>query len=69
MSVRARQRGSERKLVKRLKDIPKTFASREEEAEWWDSHDITADLLESGPEVRAELFDLLGVKDPKTNQK
>jgi hypothetical protein len=58
MSVRARQRGSERKLVKRLKDVPKTFASRQEEAEWWDSHDIAADLLEAfGLGQRAESED------------
>ncbi|MEX2541155.1 MAG: hypothetical protein WD314_05075 [Trueperaceae bacterium] len=68
MSNEVKQRGAERKLITRLEDVPETFASREEEAEWWDSHDIDDSLLESGPEVRAELFKQLGAEDPQEGQ-
>jgi hypothetical protein len=68
MNTKDQRRGTERKLVTRLEDIPETFSSREEEAEWWDSHDVAANLLESGPVVRTELFEQLGVSDPSENR-
>lgn len=62
MSRALRYRDVERALVTRLEDLPDfDRMSREEEAEWWETHDIAEDLMESGPEVDTEVFEALGI--------
>ncbi len=37
-------------LITRAEDIPESFESEEAEAEWWETHELSADLLLSLPE-------------------
>lgn len=48
-------RGKKRKVITRPEDIPRSFASRAEEADFWASHDFAPDVLDDRPEVEKEL--------------
>lgn len=39
--------------------------TREQEADWWDEHDVADELWEEGPEIDAEVNAALGVLDSK----
>lgn len=39
----------------------------EQEAEYWETHDFTEGVLEQGPEVAAEVYEALGITNPKTS--
>lgn len=70
MSRPKHYRDVERKLVTREEDLPDWGAmTREEEAEWWETHDLAENLLESGPEVEAEVYAALGIPDPAKKRK
>ena len=43
------------KRVKSLDEIPEKFKSIEEEAEWWDTHDL-GDVLDQFEEVKIEVM-------------
>ena len=49
----------EHKLITSPDQIPNGFTTREEEARWWMTHDFADGVLEEGPEVDQEFFDLL----------
>ena len=53
-------------LITRLEDIPDFDGmSREEEAEWWEKHDVAPDLTETGPDVYEEVYSVLGIEHLK----
>jgi hypothetical protein len=54
-------RDIERKLITALEQIPSSFASREAEAEFWETHDFAEGVLEEGPEVDKEFAQALGL--------
>ena len=55
----------ERELVSRVEDVPDfSQMSCEEEADWWETHDLADNLTEGGPEVDAEVYAALGIPDP-----
>jgi hypothetical protein len=62
-------RDVKRKLVTSLDQIPDHFDSYEEEAEWWETHDLSEDVIETGPKVRAEFYQHLGLPDPAKRKK
>lgn len=39
--------------------------TREQEADWWDEHDVDDELWEEGPEVDAEVDLALGIQNLK----
>lgn len=42
--------------------------TREEEAEFWETHDFAEGVLEDGPEIDAEVYEALGIEDPKNKK-
>lgn len=60
-----------------LRDIPRTLITSadelpdfdsltpEQEAEFWETHDFAEGVLEEGPEVDAEVYEALGISNPK----
>ncbi len=70
MSKTVPYRDVERVLITRLEDIPDFGSmSREEEAEWWERHDVATDLMETGPDVYEEVYLVLGLEHPKRPKK
>ncbi len=70
MSTAVKPRDIERKLITRAKDIPDFGSmSKEEEATWWETHELSEDLLESGPSVTADLYAELGIPNPAKTKK
>lgn len=65
-SVKTDRRDTPRPLITSADQLP-DFSSmtREQEADWWDEHDVADELWEEGPEVDAEVNAALGVPDPK----
>jgi hypothetical protein len=58
-------RDTERTLITRPEDLPDFSAmTAEQEADWWEKHDIAPELLVSSPSVRAEVYQALGRSDP-----
>jgi len=56
----------ERVLITREEDIPDFGTmSREEEADWWDTHDLADHLMVGGPEIEAEIVGILGMNKIK----
>ena len=70
MSTAVKPRDIERKLITKAKDIP-DFGSmpKEEEATWWETHELSENLLESGPFITAELYAELGIPNPTKAKK
>lgn len=64
--VKTDRRTTARALVTAAEQLP-DFSSmtREQEADWWDEHDVADELWEEGPEVDAEVTAMLGVPEPK----
>ncbi len=63
-------RDVERTLITREEDIPDWSAmTREEEADWWETHEIAPNLMDSGEDVRAETYAALGIPDPAKGRK
>jgi len=59
-----------RKLIEREEDIPDwSRMTREEEADWWDTHELADHLWESGPEVEAEIRKLARPRKQKTSKR
>ncbi len=56
-------RDKKRKLITRREEIPRRFASRAEEAAFWESHDFAPGVLDDRPEVKKELDKALGLED------
>ncbi|UCH24806.1 MAG: hypothetical protein JSV66_12750 [Trueperaceae bacterium] len=58
-------RDTERTLITQPEDLPDfSTMTAEQEADWWEKHDIAPDLLVSSPSVRAEVYQALGRSDP-----
>ncbi len=57
-------RDLKRKLITSPDQIPEEFPSYEAEAEFWETHELAEEVLEDGPEVRAEFYRKLGIEDP-----
>ena len=56
----------ERTLITSVDELPNfEQMTREEEAEFWESHDFAEGVLEDGPEVDAEVYEALGIENPK----
>ena len=55
-------RDKKRKLVTRPEEIPRRFASRAEEAAFWETHDFAPGALDDRPEVKKELDKALGLE-------
>ena len=49
--------------VDELPDFEKM--TREEEAEFWETHDFAEGIFEEGPEIDAEVYEALGIENPK----
>jgi hypothetical protein len=70
MSSTTKPRDIERKLITRAQDIPDFGQmSKDEEATWWETHELSEDLLESGPAVAADLYAELGIPNPTKTKK
>ncbi len=61
-------RDLKRKLITSAEQIPEEFPSYEAEAEFWETHELAEELLEDGPEVRAEFYRKLGIKDQRKGE-
>jgi len=55
---------AEKKIIRSLDQIPR-FRNDLEESDWWDEHELAPELMESGPQVEADLDKALGIKRPK----
>lgn len=56
---------SKREPVTSTDELPDlTAMTPEQEADWWDEHDVADELWEEGPEVDAAADAALGVPDP-----
>lgn len=64
--VKTDRRTTARTLVTAAEQLP-DFSSmtREQEADWWDEHDVADELWEEGPEIDAEVDAALGFQNPK----
>lgn len=59
-------RDTERTLVSSADELPDFGKmTRQQEAEWWETHDLADGLFEEGPEVDAEVYEALGIPNPK----
>jgi len=45
-------------IIHSLDDIPERFDSEDDEREWWATHDLSADLYDSLPDVTHQLDDI-----------
>ena len=56
----------QRTLITSSDELP-NFAqmTREEEAEFWETHDFAEGVFEEGPEIDAEVYEALGIENPK----
>ncbi len=50
------------KMVTKPEEIPRRFASRAEEAVFWEFHDFAPGVLDDRPDVKKELDKALGVE-------
>lgn len=58
-------RDVQRVLITREEDIPDfSQMSPQDEADWWDAHELADHLMEGGSEVEAEIFEALGISKP-----
>ena len=59
-------RDSSRVLITSPDELPDFDSlTPEEEAEFWETHDFTEGVLEEGPEIDAEVYEALGIPNPK----
>ncbi len=59
-------RDTARTLVTSSDELPDFEAmTHEQEAEWWETHDVAEELFDEGPEIDAEVYEALGIPDPK----
>ncbi len=59
-------RDTARTLVTSSDELPDFEAmTREQEAEWWETHDVADNLFDEGPGIDAEVYEALGIPDPK----
>ncbi len=59
-------RDTTRTLVTSSDELPDFEAmTREQEAEWWETHDVADDLFDEGPEIDTEVYEALSLPDPK----
>ncbi len=59
-------RDTKRTLVSSADELPDFEAmTREQEADWWETHDVAEELFDEGPEVDAEVYEALGIPNPK----
>jgi len=59
-------RDTKRTLITSFDQLPNfEEMTREQEAEWWETHDLADDLFEEGPEIDAEVYEALGIDNPK----
>ena len=59
-------RDMERTLITSVDELPDfDQMTREEEAEFWETHDFADGVFEEGPEIDAEVYEALGIEDPK----
>lgn len=62
-------RDMERTLINGGDELPAfDQMTREEEAEFWETHDFAEGVFEEGPEIDAEVYEALGIEDPKTKK-
>lgn len=60
-------RDTSRTLITSLDELPDFDAmTAEEEAEFWETHDFAEGVLAEGPEVDAEVYEALGIPNPKS---
>ena len=58
---------TKRTLIASAAELPDfETMTREQEADWWDTHDVAEGLFDEGPEVDAEVYEALGILKPKT---
>ncbi len=59
-------RDSARVLITSPDELPDFDSlTPEQEAEFWETHDFAEGVLEEGPEIDAEVYEALGIPDPK----
>lgn len=59
-------RDMERTLITSVDGLPDfEQMTREEEAEFWETHDFAEGVFEEGPEIDAEIDEALGLENPK----
>ena len=60
-------RDTKRTLIASAEELPDfEMMTREQEADWWDTHDVAEGLFDEGQEVDAEVYEALGILKPKT---
>ena len=70
MSLKVKNfRDMERTLITSPDELPDfSEMTAEEEAEFWETHDFAEGVLEDGPEVDAEVYEALGIENPKNKK-
>jgi hypothetical protein len=59
-------RDTPRSLITSADELPDfNLMTAEEEATFWETHDFAEGVLEEGPEVDVEVYEALGVANPK----
>jgi hypothetical protein len=59
-------RDAPRSLITSADELPDfDLMTADEEATFWETHDFAEGVLESGPEVDAEVYAALGIPNPK----
>lgn len=64
--VKTDRRDTSRTLITSADQLPDFSAmTREQEADWWDEHDVADELWEEDPEIDVQVYKALGTPDPK----